>query len=342
LFNLKQSAFLTCPVNISGSLVQQWKILCIAHHLGNMVCDCLVVSAGYCVLAVVAYKIVVAVYNVVYPYLIGTPVDLHSMAGAKWAVVTGATDGIGKAYAYELARKGFNIYLVSRTQSKLDEVEKDLSQKYNQISVKTFAFDFSVGTVDEYKPLLEALDKVDVGVLVNNVGMSFEYPEVLHEIEGGLQRIGGITTINTLPVTILSAHVLKQMTPRKKGIIVNVSSFASYNPMALWAKYVSWLSEILRMEYASKGITVQTVCPMTVATKMSKVRRTSFFVPNGEVFARSAVRSIGLIDDTTGCLSHQLQAEASKLAPPVILNKIITNFSMSLRKAALRKKAKAQ
>ncbi|KAK6029895.1 hypothetical protein OSTOST_03988 [Ostertagia ostertagi] len=53
--------------------------------LCNMVCDCLVVSAGYCVLAVVAYKIVVAVYNVVYPYLIGTPVDLHSMAGAKWA-----------------------------------------------------------------------------------------------------------------------------------------------------------------------------------------------------------------------------------------------------------------
>ncbi|PIO73931.1 oxidoreductase, short chain dehydrogenase/reductase family protein [Teladorsagia circumcincta] len=325
-----------------------------------MVCDCLVVSAGYCILAVIAYKIISAVYNVLYPYLIGAPVDLHSMAGAKWAeiikiaVVTGATDGIGKAYAYELARKGFNIYLVSRTQSKLDEVEKDLSQKYNKISVKTFAFDFSVGSVDEYKPLLEALDKVDIGILVNNVGMSFEYPEILHETDGGLQRIGGITTINTLPVTILSAHVLKQMTPRKKGVIVNVSSFASYNPMALWAvysatkasglimKYVSWLSEILRMEYANKGITVQTICPMTVATKMSKVRRTSFFVPNGETFARSAVRSIGLTDDTTGCLSHQIQAEASKLAPPIILNKIIINFSMSLRQAALRKKAKSQ
>ncbi|XGW15969.1 hypothetical protein V3C99_001435 [Haemonchus contortus] len=313
-----------------------------------MGCDCLLVSVGYCALGFVAYKLVTLVYNIIYPYLIGAPIDLHATAGAKWAVVTGATDGIGKAYAYELASKGFNIYLVSRTQSKLDEVEKDLCQKYNKVSVKTIAFDFCAGSVDAYKPLLEALDKVDVGILVNNVGMSYEYPEILHEIEGGLQRIGNITTINTLPTTILTAHVIKQMLPRKKGIIVNVSSAACYNHMALWAvysatkKYVTWLSQILRMEYADKGITIQTICPMMVATKMSKVRKTSFFVPNGEVFAKSAVRSIGLIEETSGCLSHQIQVEVSNLIPAVVLNKVITNFSKGTRQAALRKKAKAQ
>ncbi|KAK6054462.1 oxidoreductase, short chain dehydrogenase/reductase family protein, partial [Cooperia oncophora] len=227
----------------------------------------------------------------------------------KVAVVTGSTDGIGKAYAFELARKGFNIYLVSRTQSKLDEVEKDLRQKHNQVDVKTFAFDFCIGSVDSYRPLLDALDKVDVGILVNNVGMSFEYPEYLHETEGGLERIGSIAIINTLPVTL---------------------------------KYVTWISEILRREYASKGIIVQTVCPMTVATKMSKVRKTSFFVPNGEMFAKSAIRSIGLSDDTTGCLSHQIESEASQFAPPPILDRIIYNFSMSLRQAALKKRAKNQ
>lgn len=46
-----------------------------------------------------------------------------------------------------------------------------------QISVKTFAFDFCVGSVDSYSSLLNALNEVDVGVLVNNVGMSYEYPE---------------------------------------------------------------------------------------------------------------------------------------------------------------------
>ncbi|EPB76068.1 oxidoreductase, short chain dehydrogenase/reductase family protein [Ancylostoma ceylanicum] len=123
-------------------------------------------------------------------------------------VVTGATDGIGKAYAYELARKGFNIFLISRTQSKLDEIQKDIREKYNKVDVKTFAFDFCAGSAGAYKPLIEALNSVEVGVLVNNVGMSYEYPESLHKVEGGLERIGAIATINTLPPTIVEVMKL--------------------------------------------------------------------------------------------------------------------------------------
>ncbi|KJH49053.1 oxidoreductase, short chain dehydrogenase/reductase family protein [Dictyocaulus viviparus] len=280
---------------------------------GDMSCDCLVVSAGYCALAFIAYKIAVALYNVLWPYVIATPLDLHAVAGGKWAVITGATDGIGKAYAYEMARKGFNIFAVSRTQSKLDEIEKDIREKYSKVEVKTFAFNFCVGSVDAYAPLLDALNEVEVGVLVNNVGMSYEYPEVLHNVEGGLKRIGDITTINTLPNTILCSSLIKQMLPRKKGIIVNISSSAANNHMALWAvysatkKYVTWLSKILRMEYSDSGLIIQTISPMMVATKMSKVRKTSFFTPNAEQFVASAARSIGLTDETTGFLSHQLQ-----------------------------------
>ncbi|KHJ97331.1 hypothetical protein OESDEN_02697 [Oesophagostomum dentatum] len=138
------------------------------------------------------------------------------------------------------------------------------------------------------------------------------------------------------------------MLPRKKGVIVNVSSGAGYNPMALWAvysatkKYVAWLSKILRMEYSGYGITVQTICPMLVATKMSKVRRTSFFTASAEKFAASAVRSIGLADDTTGYLSHQIQVELMNLVPSPIRNMITTKYSEATRKAALRKRAKAQ
>ncbi|VDP32204.1 unnamed protein product [Heligmosomoides polygyrus] len=257
-------------------------------------------------------------------------------------VVTGATDGIGKAYAYELAGKGFNVYLISRTQSKLEEVQHDILQKFNKISVKTFAFDFCVGSVDSYSSLLNALNEVDVGVLVNNVGMSYEYPEALHDVDGGVQRIGAITVINTLPPTVLSAHIIKQMLPRNKGVVINVASAAAYNHMALWAvysatkKYVVWLTEILRMEYADTGLTIQTVCPMMVATKMSKVRRTSFFTPNAEIFAASAIRSIGLVDETTGFLSHQIQVTKINSKLPISL------FYMATRKAALKKKAKAQ
>lgn len=64
----------------------------------------------------------------------------------------------------------------------------------------------------------------------------------------------------------------------------------------------------MRKEYANTKITIQTVCPMMVATKMSKVRKTSYFTPSPEEFAKQAVRSIGHVSETTGCLPHQIQA----------------------------------
>lgn len=313
-----------------------------------MSCECFLASVGYCALGLIVYKIVAALYNILWPYVIASSVDLHSKAGAKWAVVTGATDGIGKAYAYEMARKGFNVYLVSRTQSKLSEVQKDIMEKYSKVEVKTFAFDFCVGSIEAYAPLLKALDEVEVGILVNNVGMSYEYPEAFHNIEGGLERIANITIINTLPTTVLCASLIKQMLPRKKGIIINVSSSAGENRMAFWAvysaskKYVTWLTHILRMEYVDSGLTIQTVCPMMVATNMSKVRKTSFFIPGAEQFVASAVNSIGLVSETTGFLAHQIQIEVIKLLPTPLRDILITKYTSALRTAALKKRAKSQ
>jgi len=60
----------------------------------------------------------------------------------KWAVVTGATDGIGKAISFELAKRGSSVVLVSRTQSKLDAVAKELKEAYPKVEVKTEAVDF--------------------------------------------------------------------------------------------------------------------------------------------------------------------------------------------------------
>lgn len=70
------------------------------------------------------------------------------------------------------------------------------------------------------------------------MGLSYEYPERLDKIEGGLQRVADITVINTLPTTVLSAYVLKQMSERNnRGILVNISSSASYHPLFFWAIY---------------------------------------------------------------------------------------------------------
>lgn len=72
---------------------------------------------------------------------------------------------------------------------------------------------------------------------MNNVGLSYEYPERLDCIEGGLKRVTDITVINTVPTTLLSAFVLKQMAIRKNGVVVNISSSSAYFPLFYWAIY---------------------------------------------------------------------------------------------------------
>ncbi|KAK0415611.1 hypothetical protein QR680_012026 [Steinernema hermaphroditum] len=312
-----------------------------------MGCMCPVIALGWVTLAYIGYRLFKAVSNVVYPYRIAAPIDLKKAAGAEWAVVTGSTDGIGLAYAKELARKGFKILLISRTQSKLDAVKKEIEDE-SKVEVKTIAYDFTNPSVADYeKKLVEAFNELNIGILVNNVGLSYEYPEVLHKIEGGLQRVADITVINTVPPTVLSAAVLPKMVERRSGIIVNIASSAAANPMSMWAvysatkKYVCWLSEILRMEYNSKNVIIQTICPMLVATKMSKVSKTNFFTPSPGQFVKEAIHSIGNADETTGCFSHQIQAEISDLLPQPLINHFLTKMSVATRVKALRKKERA-
>ncbi|KAF8374624.1 hypothetical protein PRIPAC_81053 [Pristionchus pacificus] len=271
-----------------------------------MVCQCTLNFLGYSVLARIAYCIVVAFYNILFPYFIGTPIDLYKKAGAKWAVVTGATDGIGKAYATQLAKKKFNIYLISRTQSKLDATKKEI----------------------------EAVAP-GIGILVNNVGMSFEYPEVLHATVGGLQRLADMTTINCLPTVLLSAVALKQMSERKAGVVINIASFAGYNEMSQWnvysasKRFVLHLSGILRAEYAAAGVTVQTIAPLLVATNMSKIRRASFFGPFAETFVAQALRTVGLL-------------ELMGLMPRFLRDAILKSTTETMRAAVLKRLAKEQ
>lgn len=149
-----------------------------------------------------------------------------------------------------MAQRGFDLVLVSRTQAKLDATADEIKQHYSSVEVKTIAFDFSNPNLTDYKAkVLNQLEQLEVGILgkwtfvvfyafvVNNVGLSYEYPERLERLDGGLERVTDITVINTLPATILSAAILKQMVARNKGIIVNVSSSAAYHELFYWAIY---------------------------------------------------------------------------------------------------------
>lgn len=98
-------------------------------------------------------------------------VDLRSYG--QWAIITGCTDGIGKAYAEYIAKEGINLVLISRTLEKLNEQASELRDKFN-IKTKVIAADFT--EPDSIYPNIRAqIANLDIGILINNVGIGYKF-----------------------------------------------------------------------------------------------------------------------------------------------------------------------
>ncbi|KAM0052271.1 putative short-chain dehydrogenase/reductase SDR, NAD(P)-binding domain superfamily [Helianthus debilis subsp. tardiflorus] len=93
----------------------------------------------------------------------------------SWALVTGSTDCIGKAFAFELAKQGLNIILVGRNPSKLETVSTEIKSKFEKTQIKEVVFDLSGDLNEGIKRISEAIDGLDVGILINNAGVSYPY-----------------------------------------------------------------------------------------------------------------------------------------------------------------------
>lgn len=143
----------------------------------------------------------------------------------SWALITGPTDGIGKALAFQLARKGLNLILVGRNPSKLDEVSESIKSKYGSTQIRKVVVDFSGDLDDGVSRIKEAVEGVDVGVLINNVGVSYPYARFLHEVDEKL--LSDLIKVNVEGTTKVTQAVLAGMVERKRGAIVNIGSGAA-------------------------------------------------------------------------------------------------------------------
>lgn len=261
-----------------------------------------------------------------------------------WAVVTGATDGIGMAYTKALAKQGLNIVLISRTKSKLDTCAGDLESKFG-VSTKVIAIDYQNDSEDDIKSKLKnGLLSVSVGVLINNVGQSYDYPEYYLDIPE--TKVTNLIRMNIDSVLLTTDAILPGMVERRKGAIVNVSSFSSLFAMPLLAVYgaskgfVNSFSHSLNMEYASKGIFVQCVTPLYITTKLSKIRKPNLLTPTPDNYVRSALSTIGYDSTTCGYLMHDIVYTAAKLMNPLYsIGNVAFSNHVAIRKKALKKLA---
>eukprot|EP01080_Neovahlkampfia_damariscottae_P004279 gene4279-7615_t len=271
-----------------------------------------------------------------------TSSKIKKLAGS-WAVVTGATAGIGEGMAEELASKGLNIVLVSRSKNKLDRLAMDL-EKDHKIATKCIAIDFSTVTQEDYSDFKKQTEGLDITVLVNNVGINTAVPELFLDItEEECESLVNVNINSTLNVT---RTILPGMVSRKKGVVINLSSYTAQHPTPFLSVYSATksfnnaFSISLKSEYQKQGIEVMSLLPMYVQSNMTGFKKTSMFIPSARQFAKKVVNSIGnglLPLEHSPVWTHSLVQNIMFLIPERLRQNYVFGQMARTRKAILKK-----
>ncbi|KAL7553477.1 hypothetical protein ACHAWF_016752 [Thalassiosira exigua] len=246
----------------------------------------------------VVLKFALGLLGTFYRYQLRPSVKLTKCG--KYAVVTGATDGIGKAYSLALAKRGMSLVLISRTESKLKAVAEEIDAKgygYKGVEkTKYIVCDYSNFDEEARARVAKELEGLDIGVLINNVGQSYRYPRFFHELPA--EEVQAMIEMNVNSTVWMTKMVIDGMVERKRGAIVNLSSGSADHTMPLLAEYgaakmfVERFSESLDAEYRGRGVRVQCQIPFYVATKLAKLRK-SLTVPTAEAYVWMSMRWLG-------------------------------------------------
>ncbi|KJA20003.1 hypothetical protein HYPSUDRAFT_68770 [Hypholoma sublateritium FD-334 SS-4] len=283
----------------------------------------------------------------------GTNLKQYGAKKGAWAVVTGATDGIGKEFAVQLAKAGFNILLVARNKELLAQTASEIVVKY-QVSVESHSIDLTKADDSAYDAFTAVVEGRDVGVLVNNVGKSHNMPAYL--IDTPKDEIKDIVAINVNATLRVTYAILPGMVEHKRGLILNIGSFAGAVPSPMLATYsgtkafLATFTSALAEEVAKDNITVEHVNTYFVVSKLSKIRKSSLLIPKPDAFVRSVLSKIGLAcgaafsgrpDTSTPYWSHALLDYAMTLVnSPSLFISYTHGLHKDIRKRALNKIAR--
>ena len=235
--------------------------------------------------------------------------DLEKRYGkGSWALVTGATGGIGEAFCRQLAQIGFNIVLVGRSKESLAESENRVKEANKNIKTMTVQADLGQ-TMDPkfYQDIYQQLEKIDVSIVVNNAGSGTSSFFEQTEPEEHLTNI----RVNAGASAMLTHALINKLLARKdRSAIINVSSTGHNSPLPYLGVYpatkrfLTFFSYSLHDNYSHK-IDVQNLTPAWVSTKIAGFIKGPSVITADEC-VKGSLRNLGYEVACTPAPAHSL------------------------------------
>lgn len=185
----------------------------------------------------------------------------------QWVLVTGASAGMGRQFAVELAARGANLVLCARDEARLNGLADELNTE-----VRVVAADLS--TPAGVASLLERTEALDVEIqhVINNAGVG----GAGHFVRQDVERLEAMTALNCTALLRITHHFLPRFVERGEGGFLQVASTASFQPVPYMAvygatkAYVLSLSTALAEELKGTGVRMTTLCPGPVQTEFQE------------------------------------------------------------------------
>jgi short-subunit dehydrogenase len=209
-----------------------------------------------------------------------------------WAIITGASSGIGKCFAYSLASVGFNLVLVARDYKKLTVVSTELTKAYT-IQCKIIVADLS--TEEAVPVIIQETKHIPIGILINNAGYSLTGNFTNDTIESQTK----LMKINSLIPMQLCHHYGLLMKSARRGAIINISSVSGMMALPKWNVYAASkaflisFSKSLWYELKPFNIAVLVVCPGATKTNFHTTATINSSGGSPEIVVNKALKSLG-------------------------------------------------
>jgi len=241
----------------------------------------------------------------------------------SYALVTGSTDGIGFQLALVLAERGMNIVLVSRILKKLVEKKEVILKKCPAIEVQIIQCDLSNLAQENVRAdLTEQLKKIDISLLVNNVGL-----DCLEKYSNQKEEdIIKLLNVNIFAVSIMTRILLPSMSARaKRSGIINIGSLSAEIPMTYFnvygasKLYIEYFTESISRE--EKKVDFMLVRPSEVSTPMTHNKAEDLLTISPRACALSIIRDFEAgAQKTEGHLGHKIQGMIYAAVPKCLYN----------------------